>query len=338
MTALRPESVLLNWLIALPFFAALCAAIFPRLRVRGGPADETESLRRGPFALGAMASLMGVSLAVALLPGIPERGAIGTDYWWTRDLYHLRFRADVLAGVLVLGVHALGLLIHLQAAGLPAQAQSHRRASLLLAAQGCAAAACLSADLIALVFFLQLTVIALWLMARQRHEGAADHLLATAHTLGLLFLGAALLLWHRAGETSTGALPFLVMAVEPGALPAIGSLAILGLLPLIVGVPVHGWLPHLATRAPGAARASAVLLPLVGGAALVRVVPGLLDAPAVPALRPLGIALGLAALSWGAIRALLARRARPSRGVAHSDAGRTPAHRGGRRGEPEHRA
>ena len=88
MTPFRAETVILNWLIALPFFAALCAELFPRLRLPGRLMEDADSLRKGPFALGALASLMGVGVAAALLPAARESGAIGADYWWTHDLYH----------------------------------------------------------------------------------------------------------------------------------------------------------------------------------------------------------------------------------------------------------
>lgn len=68
MGALRPDTVVLNWLLILPFCAALCAELFPRLNLGAHAEGEGEALKRGPFLLGALASLMGVALGVSLIP------------------------------------------------------------------------------------------------------------------------------------------------------------------------------------------------------------------------------------------------------------------------------
>jgi multicomponent Na+:H+ antiporter subunit A len=307
MSPLRPESIILIWLIALPFFAAFCAEIFPRLRLPGRLGEEADSLRAGPFSLGVMASVMGMILAASLLPVIHRGETISADYWWTRDLYHLRFQADLLAAPLVIGLHALGLLLHLHMAGLPPARFAHHRAALALIAQGCGAAACLSADIIALLFCLQLVTVALWGLGYLDDRRAANRMLATIYAAGLLLVAAALLLWQRAGDSSTAALPFLMVAASPAAHRTIGLLALFGLLPLVPGLPGHGWLPHLASRAHAAACASAVFLPLVGGVTLLRILPGSLMLPSIPVLRPVLFALSAATLLWGAARALAAR-------------------------------
>jgi len=129
MDVIRPDTVVLNWLIALPFFAAAGAALFPRLSLPLHSAEEAESLRTGPFLLGAVASLMGLGLGISLLPAILGGTPLTVDYWWTTDLYHLRFQADALSTPLVIATCGLGVLIHLYLAGLPALSLPHYRAA-----------------------------------------------------------------------------------------------------------------------------------------------------------------------------------------------------------------
>jgi len=310
MTQFRPETVILNWLIALPFFAALCAEVLPRLRLPGRLAEEVEPLRRAPFALGALLSGLGIGVGAFLLVSVRAGGDLGADYWWTRELYHMRFRADVLTAAAVAAVHAAGLLVHLHMAGLPPLRDSHHRAALVLLGQGCAAAACLSADLIALLFFLQTAVVTLWMLARLDDRRAAGWMLMWAYAAGLLLTLGVLLMWQHAGDTAIPALPLLMVGAETPALRDICVLVILGLLPLVLGVPAHRWLLGLSLHAPLAGYASAVLLPLVGGVAILRLLPGAIALPLTTAAAPLGFVLGAAALIWGALRALLARELR----------------------------
>jgi formate hydrogenlyase subunit 3/multisubunit Na+/H+ antiporter MnhD subunit len=287
----------------------MCAEAFPRLRLPGRLAGEAESLPTGPFALGVLLSAMCAGVGVFLLIAV-RSGDVGADYWWTRGLYHMRFRADVLAAVAVTAVHAIGLLIHLHMTGAPTPRDSHHRAALVLIAQGCAAAACLSADLIALIFMVQSAVVALWLLARLDDSGAANRMLATVYAPGMLLILAALLMWQLAGDTSISALPFLMVAVPGPALRTIAAAIVLGLLPLVLGPPAHGWLLGLSARAPLAGYSSAVLLPLIGGATMLRLLPGSIALASAPVLAPLGFTLGVLALGWGAVRALLARELR----------------------------
>ena len=306
MDGIRPDTVVLNWLIALPFFVGAGAALFPRLSLPIHSEAEAESLRTGPFLLGAVASLMGLGLGISLLPAVLGGTPLTVDYWWTTDLYHLRFQADALSAPLVIAICGLGLLIHLYLAGLPALSLPHYRAALLLAAQGGAAAACLSADIIVLFFFLELTLVALWLLTSLDSRDAANGLLAAVHVGGLLVLGAVLLMWQRSGDTSTAALPLLLTTAEPEALRTIALLLLLGMLPNITSIPAHGWLPDLARAAPRMALAPALLLPLVGGASLLRLLPGTIVVSLVPALGAMALLLGVASLWWGAIRAWMA--------------------------------
>jgi len=306
MDGIRPDTVVLNWLIALPFFVGAGAALFPRLSLPVHSEAEAESLRTGPFLLGAVASLMGVGLGISLLPAVLGGTPLTVDYWWTTDLYHLRFQADALSAPLVIAICGLGVLIHLYLAGLPALSLPHYRAALLLAAQGGAAAACLSADIIVLFFFLELTLVALWLLTFIDSREAANGLLAAAHVGGLLVLGAVLLMWQRSGDTSTAVLPLLLTTAEPEALRTIALLLLLGMLPKITSIPAHGWLPDLAGAAPRLALAPALLLPLAGGASLLRLLPGTIVVALVPALGAIALLLGVASLWWGAIRAWMA--------------------------------
>ncbi len=303
MDFIRPDTVVLNWLLALPFFAAACAALFFSLRLPVRSEKEAESLRRGPFLLGALASLMGLGLATSLLPTVIGGSRLTLDYWWTTDLYHLRFQADALSTALVVVVCGLGLLVHLFLAGLPGMSHANHRAALLLAAQGGAAATCLSADILVLFFFLEFTVVCLWLLAFLENSHAANELLAALHVGGLLLLGGLLLMWRRTGDSSTAALPLLLASAEPGALRVMALLPLLGMLPTIASLPGHGWLPDVAAAAPRLALAPALLLPLVGGYVLLRLLCGSIVLALVPALGVVALLLGIASLWWGAIRA-----------------------------------
>jgi formate hydrogenlyase subunit 3/multisubunit Na+/H+ antiporter MnhD subunit len=303
----QPDTVVLNWLLLLPFFAALCAELFPRLALHVHDEKEVEALRRGPFLLGALTALMGFGIALSLSPQALRGAPLTVDYWWTRDLYHLRFQADALSVAMCATLWAMGLVMHLYLAGLPAMSDVHHRAALLLAAQGCVAAACLSADLVLLFFLLELAVVCLWLLVRLDHQPAANGMLAAAHVGGLVFLGGVLLAWGRAGDTSLAALPFLLLAAESASLRPMAALVLLGLLPKLAAAPGHGWLPDAARGAPATALAPALLLPLAGGATLVRLLPGAFAVGLLPSLLPLALALGLFGLWAGAVRAWLAK-------------------------------
>ncbi len=306
MALIRPDTVVLSWLLALPFFAAICTELFPRLTLRVRSEQEAESLRRGPFLLGALASLMGLLLAGALLIGIsPGRPAV-VDFWWTRDFYHMRFQADLLSAALSAVVCAVGVLLHTLLAGVPALSHPHHRASLLLAAQGCALGACLSADLILLFFFLQATLVCLWGLVFMDGARSANQLLATVYLGSLVFLMGALLIWRRTADSSLAALPLLLVSAEPNALRVMALLVLLGILPKIASVPGHGWLPNLAGSVPFQAAAPCVLLPIVGGAALLRLLPASFMPASVSALGVVALFLGVVSLWWGAVRAWMA--------------------------------
>ncbi|MBN1460856.1 MAG: hypothetical protein JXA57_15090, partial [Armatimonadetes bacterium] len=201
----------------------------------------------------------------------------------------------------------VGVVVHLYLAGLPALPGVHHRASLLLVAQGCAAAACLSADLILLFFLLELIVVCLWLLLRLDDQGAANGMLASAHVGGLLFLGGALLVWGQAGDTSLSALPLLLVAGNSSSLRAMALLLVLGLLPKVAAVPGHGWLPDAVRGTPAAALAPALVLPFTAGVALVRLLPGSFALGVLPSVSLLMITLGLLSLWLGAVRVWLAK-------------------------------
>jgi len=306
MDSLRPDTIILNWLLTLPFFAAACAAIFPRLSFPGHSEAELETLRRGPFLLGSLASLMGVGLAASLLPAALGASPLTVDYWWTKDLYHLRFQADALSTPLLIAVFGIGGLIHMYLAGLPLARQSNYQGALLLGAQGSAVAACTSADVIVLFFFLELTLVFLWILVRPGEAWAANGMMAAGHVGGLVFLGGAMLMWQRGGDSSIAALPLLLVSSQPGVLQTIAALVLLGLLPKIVAIPAHAWLPDVVAGSPRLALAPALLLPVVGGAALLRLLPGTMVLQIVPGVAAVALLLGIASLWWGAIRAWMA--------------------------------
>jgi len=305
MTAIAPDTLVLNWLLALPFFAALCVELFPRLTLRVRSEQEAQALARGPFYLGALVCVMGLGLTISVIPLAFRGGPVIADYWWTRDLYHLRLQADVLSTMVVLALYGLGLLIHLQLAGQPDAEHAHHRGALVLAAVGCGIAAALSADLILLLFFLETALVALWLLALLDAPRPAGQLLGTAYIGGLLLLAGLLIIWLQAGDSSLASLPLLLISTEPAALRPIALLVLLGLLPYLACVPGHGWLPRLARSRAAVGLAPAVLLPVIGGAALLRILPGSLLLPTIPALATLALILGLAALWWGAVRSWL---------------------------------
>lgn len=314
---LQPNSILLAWLLVLPFFAAGCALLFPRLALPVHSEREKAAMAWAPFSLGALASLMAVGLAASLWPAVAAGGRVVADYWWTRDLYHLRFQADGLSLAAALAICAIGGLIHLHLVGLRASGQSHYRAALLLAAQGSGVATVLSADLIALLFFLGLMLVCLWLLAslgRVREDTAqpdrgwrAGGLLVAGYVGGLFLAGAALLMWQRAGDSSVDALPLLLLSADPFALRGIALLTLIGLLPYLCAVPAHGWLPALLPAGRSAAIAPATLLVIVGTALALRLLAGTLVLGTIPGFYGICVGLGLLTLCWGALRAWLVR-------------------------------
>jgi formate hydrogenlyase subunit 3/multisubunit Na+/H+ antiporter MnhD subunit len=305
MGPLRPDTITLIWLLVLPFFAACCAALFPRLSLGVRSEREAEAMRKGPFLLGALASLMGLGLSVSLLPSAVGGAPIIADYWWTKDLYHLRFQADALSAAVLVALWGLGMLVHLHLAGHPLISQPHRRAALLLAAQGCLAACCLAADLILICFLLQLALLCWWWLVQRDAPGAAGSLLSVTLFGSAAVLGGALLIWVRVGDSSTAPLAMLLAAVEESALARMGLLVLLGLLPLIGSLPASGWLPRVAEEAPGLSLAAALLLPVTGLCLMLRLLPGAMGPALVPGLGAVALLLGAATLWWGAIRSLL---------------------------------
>lgn len=328
---LQLNNLLLVWLLLLPFFAGACAELFPRLSLRVRSDAEKAALAWAPFSLAALASLMGIVLSACLVPAALAGSQAGADYWWTRDLYHLRFQADSLSTGAALAIHAVSFLIYLHLVALRWSRASHHRAALALAAQGGGAGAALSADLMALVFCLELMLVCLWLLARLDARGPADRLLVAAHLGGLAVLGGALLMWRQAGDTAVAALPLLLLSAEPPMLRAIAGLVFLGLLPRLLGVPAHGWLPALVAARPAgeqsgpacpdavaglrpaaAARTVTALVPtsllLVAAVAVaLRLLPGSLMLSSAPGFAGLSLVLGLLSLWWGALRAWLSR-------------------------------
>lgn len=305
MVGINPDTILLNWLVALPFFAAAAAALLPRLAVQAHSEREAEALRRGPWTLAALTCLMGMAVCARLIMVTPGGARVIADYWWTRDLYHLRFQADVFSSVVACLIHLAGLLLcwHLFAAGDAARA--HQCAPLLLIALGAAVGIALSADLLVLVFFLFLLVTPLWGLFRLAAPQAGNWFMGAAYLGGLLVLLAVLLAWQQAGDTSMVQLPLLLLTRPPGTLGVVAALALVGLLPLLPAVPGHGWLLALSASTP-ATGAVAALVAMAGGTVLLRLLPGLLLLPAIPGVSVLAILLGLATLWWGIARAWFA--------------------------------
>ena len=245
---------------------------------------------------------MSLVIVGSLFPAATRTAGPGADYWWTRDLFHLRFQADppVLAGALV--VAAIALMAHLHLAGIRAGEAAHRRAGLLLAAQGCAFGALFSADVVALLFFLDAMLVCLWLLARSAAPRGADRLLSIAYA-GSLLLGAGLaVLWVQAGDSSTLSLGLLLLSQEPTRLKGAAALLLLGLAPRLGAFPGHGWVPSLSPAGPGIAGVCVALLAPVGAVVLLRLLPGSIMLPTVPGFSGLAFALGLVAVLWGAVR------------------------------------
>jgi formate hydrogenlyase subunit 3/multisubunit Na+/H+ antiporter MnhD subunit len=307
LALIRPDTVFLNWLLALPFCAALCAEVFPRLALRVHSEREREALTRGPFALGALASIMGCALAASLLSVTAHGTLTSVDYWWSRDLYHLRFQADALASAVVLSICGLGFLIHLHFLALPEQRQAHHRAALLLAVQGSGMAAALSTDVLALIFFAELMLVGLWRLTAIDEARGSDRLLVTAHGGTLLLLAAAILMWLETGDSSLAEMPWLLLSASASTVGMISLLVLLGLLPRLACVPGHGWAPALAEGGAAIGLAPVVLLTLVGGDILLRMLPGSLPAAVPPVTADLALAVGLAALAWGILRSWVSR-------------------------------
>jgi formate hydrogenlyase subunit 3/multisubunit Na+/H+ antiporter MnhD subunit len=305
-----PDAILLNWLLALPFFTALGAAVFPRFALRPHSEAEAESLPRAPFSLGALACFMGALIAASLLPAALRGSSAAADYWWTSGLYQFRFRADGLAAPVVCAIYLVGLLVNLHYYSLPTPTAPHRRAALLLLSIGAASAAVLSADLVAIMFFLQLLLVSVWLLASVDAPGEADRMLGLTFLGGLLILGGTLLIWKQVAGTAVSGVSLALFGAAPHTLRLVGLVTLLGVTPLVAAVPGHFWLPRLARAAPRAAFACSVLLTLVGFATVLRLLPGVLVLPLVPGLARLSLALGLVSLLSGAVAAWIARSLR----------------------------
>jgi formate hydrogenlyase subunit 3/multisubunit Na+/H+ antiporter MnhD subunit len=180
------------------------------------------------------------------------------------------------------------------------------RAALILAAQGCAIAAILSADLIVLVFSVQLALICLWGLVSVTVPQRGLRFLLLAQVCGLLMLGGALLMWRHVGDTSIQALPLLLLSTNPSVLRLVSVLVLLGLLPLISGAPAYGWLSSLLPLKRNIPMAPATLLVIMGTALMLRLLPGVLLLPGVPTFAALCLILGLFSLWWGGLRAWIA--------------------------------
>jgi len=307
---ISPDSILLNWLLALPFFAAFGAAIFPRFALRPHSEAEAESLPRAPFSFGALTCFMGAVIAASLLPAALRGSGAAADYWWTRDLYQLRFRADALAGAAALVIYLLGFLISLHHYSLPTPTLPHRRAAFLLLLVGTASAAVLSADLIAIVFFLQLALVSAWLLASVDSPREAEGMLKSTFIGGLLILAGALLMWQQAQTTAGAGLPLGLLNASSTALSLIAVAVLVGATPLLAAFPGHFWLPPLARANPRAAFACGTLLVVTGFAVALRLLPGALLLPTVPRFAGLGLLLGLVSLFGGVLGAWIGRSLR----------------------------
>jgi multicomponent Na+:H+ antiporter subunit D len=313
VVAVNPDTILLNWLLALPFFAAAAAALFPRLAMRVRSQREAEALRRGPWPLAALTCLMGMAVCARLIVVTSAGERVVADYWWTRDLYHLRLQADVFTSVAACLIYGMGLLLcwHLSfdyahdKSGVGDSGPAHYRAPLLLVALGGGIGIALSADLMLLVFFLLFMLVPLWLLFRLSAPQHGDWFLGAGYLGGLLVLLAASLAWQQASETSLVQLPLLLLTSAPERSAAIAALLLVGLLPLLPAFPGHRWLVGLAAAGPATA-AVGTLVALVGGTALLRLLPGLLLLPAIPGLSGLCVLVGLGTLWWGIVRAWLA--------------------------------
>jgi len=317
LAAIQQNSLILVWLFVLPFFVAGCAALFPRFSLRFHSDAERAAMAWAPFSLAALACVMGVGLTVSLLPTALTGGRVTADYWWTQDLYHFRLQADGLSLLAVFAVYLLGFLLHLHLVGLreagpPAEATGTvnptgaYRAALILAAQGCAIGALLSGDLIVLVFSLESGLICLWALVSVTAPRRGLRFLVAAQAGGTLVLGGGLLMWRQVGDTSIHALPLLLLSMNPPELRMVSALILLGLLPLISGAPAYGWLVSLLPLKRNVPMAPATLLVIVGTALMLRLLPGVLVLPGLPAFAALCLVLGLFSLWWGALRAWIA--------------------------------
>ena len=330
MATFNPDTVLLNWLIALPFFAAVAAELFPRLAMQVRSPKEAEALGRGPFPLGALTCAMGIAISSRLLSVAWSGTDVAADYWWTTDLYHLRLRADVLSSALVLVIYGLGLLAFLHlggvavarpaepaaipAGGLGTADRSHHRAALALVAVGAGAGAALAADIVLMVFCLEVCVLAVCALAWLDDAKRAGAMLVNGHLAGLLLALGVLLMWRQAAETSLEQLPFLLLPTGPGTLRAIALVALLGLWPRVAGGVGYGLRSTASASAPRTGLLASPLLVVVAGAVLLRLLPGSLLLPTVPALRAVSLIAGLLTLWKGAVRAWLSHELRARAG------------------------
>ncbi len=307
------NTLLLNWLLALPFFGAAAAAVFPSLKILPHSSREAKALERGACHFGALVSLLGLSLSVRLLARLARGETVRADYLWTHDLYHLRFQADALTAAAALVVYGAGLLIfiHLIHGGEARYAQ--RAAPLLLLAQGGIVALAASADVILLVFCLGAAVFSLALLLSSDTPAHRRGLLLNGHLAWSLVLLAAMLLWRQADDTSMAQIPLLVLTKPPLSLRAIALVGLFGAAPLLAGAPGYGRWPAAAKAAPAQGALGAVLLVVAGGVILSRLLPGSLLLPTVPGVEGAARWLGLALL-WGG--ALAAWRAHDLRGRA----------------------
>lgn len=307
------NTLVLNWLLVLPFFGAAAAALFPSLKILPHSPREAKALERGACYFGALISLLGFSLAVRLVLLLARGETVSADYLWTRDLYHLRFQADGLTGVAALLVFGAGtvMFMHLTQAGSARNAQ--RGAPLLLLAQGGLISLAAAADVMLLVFCLGIAVFSLALFASADTPPHRRSVLLNGHLAWSLVLLAAMLLWRQADDTSLAQIPLLVLTKPPMSLRAIALVGLFGAAPLLAGAPGYGRWPAAAKAAPAQGGLSAVLLVVAGGVVLSRLLPGSLLLPAVPGVAGAARWLGLSLL-WGG--ALAAWRAHDLRGRA----------------------
>ncbi len=293
----------------LPYFAALAAWVFPRLVLKPHSEAEAESLPRAPFAISALACLMGISLTLSLYPATQATEAFGfmtngpagvtADYWWTRYLYELRFQADLLAIIALLGLYLLGFLLNLHFYALPTPSLAHRRAAYLMLSVGSAAAMLLCVDLVAMLFFCLLFLLALWLFARADGAREADRMLIYVMFGGTLLTAAVVMMWRQAGLTAMTELPLALIGSAPPARRLLGLTTLFGFVPLLAAFPLSRWLAVQTRETLRSAMVCGLLLLAAGSFLALRLLPG--TGPlSLQGISGAAVTLGIVTLLWGA--------------------------------------
>jgi multicomponent K+:H+ antiporter subunit A len=232
--------MVMAWLIALPFLAAVSIA----------PTRRYARWLTAPLVLGA--PLAGLALLATAWERIKDGGAMVLRQPWLDDIgFHLTLRLDGLGFAFAALVLGIGLLVIIYARYYLSSSESNARFfALLLLFMSAMLGVVLAGNLLVLVVFWELTsilsflLIGFWSYRSDARKGARMALTVTGGG-GFALLGAVLLLGHICGSFEMGDVLAQAGLVQRHPLyPLMLVLVLLAVFTKSAQFPFHFWLPH----------------------------------------------------------------------------------------------